>query len=270
MRTRLTRHVTIESHLRKALGTNEISLVYQPIVELETGQMSSVEALARWQHPVLGQVSPSEFIPVAEESGLIAPLGQWVLQESCRALAAWRRESPARAPQSISINISRAELALGDRLLARVEAALEETGLPAACLQLEVTEREVMRDPHATLRLMHALRDMGVRLAMDDFGTGTSSLGCLREYPFDVIKIDRSFVHDISGNADVLAVIHATITLVENLGKMSVAEGVEKRDQVAVLQSLGCHYAQGYFFSRPLSEQQMLGFMAEKATLRIA
>jgi diguanylate cyclase (GGDEF)-like protein/PAS domain S-box-containing protein len=270
MRTRLTRHVTIESNLRKALGTREISLVYQPIVELETGRMTSVEALARWQHPMLGQVSPTEFIPVAEESGLIAPLGQWVLQEACRALAAWRRESPERAPQSISINISRAELALGDRLLARVQSALEETGLPAGCLQLEVTEREVMRDPHATLRLMHALRDMGVRLAMDDFGTGTSSLGCLRDYPFDVIKIDRSFVHDISGNADVLAVIHATITLVENLGKMSVAEGVEKREQVAVLQSLGCHYAQGYFFSTPLSEQQMLGFMAEKTAVRIA
>jgi len=270
MRTRLTRHVTIESNLRKALGTSEISLVYQPIVELETGRMTSVEALARWQHPVLGNVSPAEFIPVAEESGLIAPLGQWVLQEACRALAVWRQESPTRAPQSISINISRAELALGDRLLARVRSALEETGLPASCLQLEVTEREVMRDPHTTLRLMHALRDMGVRLAMDDFGTGTSSLGCLRDYPFDVIKIDRSFVHDISGNADVLAVIHATITLVENLGKMSVAEGVERREQVAVLQSLGCHYAQGYFFSKPLSEQQMLGFMSEKAAVRIA
>lgn len=270
MRTRLTRHVTIEANLRKALGTSELSLVYQPIVELESGCMTSVEALARWEHPVLGQVSPTEFIPVAEESGLIAPLGQWVLHEACRALAAWRRENPRRAPQSISINISRAELALGDRLLARVRSALEETGLPAACLQLEVTEREVMRDPRATLRLMHALREMGVRLAMDDFGTGTSSLGCLRDYPFDVIKIDRSFVHDISGNADVLAVIHATITLVENLGKMSVAEGVERREQVAVLQSLGCHYAQGYFFSRPLSEQQMLGFMAEKAAVRIA
>jgi diguanylate cyclase (GGDEF)-like protein/PAS domain S-box-containing protein len=270
MRTRLTRHVTIESALRKALGTREISLVFQPIVELETGAMTSVEALARWEHPVLGHVSPAEFIPVAEESGLIAPLGQWVLQESCRALAAWRRESPARAPQSISINISRAELALGERLLTRVRSALDDADLPAECLQLEVTEREVMRDPRATLRLMHALRGLGVRLAMDDFGTGTSSLGCLRDYPFDVIKIDRSFVQDISVSADVLAVIHATITLVENLGKMSVAEGVERREQVAVLQSLGCHYAQGHFFSRPLSEQEMLELMTDHSAVRIA
>jgi diguanylate cyclase (GGDEF)-like protein/PAS domain S-box-containing protein len=253
MHVRLTRHVTIESGLRKALGTSQLSLVYQPIVELETGHTVSVEALLRWNHPVLGEISPSEFVPVAEESGLIVALGQWVLHEACLMLADWRSRDPASAPQSVSVNISRAELALGQRLLGRVRETLASTGLPAECLQLEVTEREVMRDPHASSSLMHDMRRLGVRLAMDDFGTGTSSLGCLHDYPFDVIKIDRSFVRDLAVNPDVLAVVHATLMLVENLGKGSVAEGVENAAQVAVLQSLGCRHAQGYFFSRPLS-----------------
>ncbi len=165
------------------------------------------------------------------------------------------------APRYVSVNVSRAELALGDRLLARIRQCLADSRLSADSLQLEVTEREVMRDPDASLALMKRLRELGVRLAMDDFGTGTSSLGCLRQYPFDVIKIDRSFVHDLAANPDVLAVIHATITLVENLGKSSVAEGVEEPAQVAVLQSLGCRYAQGYYFSRPGSVEELMGTM---------
>lgn len=258
MHVRLTRHVTIEGDLRKALGTSQLSLVYQPIVELESGRTVSVEALLRWNHPVLGEVSPSEFIPIAEESGLIIGLGQWVLLESCRMLADWRIRDPDGAPASVSVNISRTELALGPRLLGRLRETLASTGLPAHCLQLEVTEREVMRDPGASHLLMHDLRALGVRLAMDDFGTGTSSLGCLRDYPFDVIKIDRAFVHDVTGNPDVLALIHAIITLADNLGKGSVAEGVETAAQVAVLQSMGCRYAQGYYFSRPLGAEELV------------
>jgi len=261
MHTRLARHLTIEGALRKALGSDQLYVVYQPIIELATGRMTSVEALVRWQHPTLGTVSPSEFIPVAEESGLIVPLGQWVLQEACHMLARWREQDPDGAPQHVSVNISRAELALGDRLLMRVRQTLAMTQLPPESLQLEVTEREVMRDPDATLALMCRLRELGVRLAMDDFGTGTSSLACLRQYPFDVIKIDRSFVHDLAADVDVLAVIHATITLVENLGKASVAEGVEEPAQVAVLQSLGCRYAQGYYFSRPVAAENLMGTM---------
>jgi diguanylate cyclase (GGDEF)-like protein/PAS domain S-box-containing protein len=261
MHTRLARHVNIESALRKALGTDQLYVVYQPIVELATGRRVSVEALVRWEHPTLGGVSPAEFIPVAEESGLIVPLGQWVLLEACRTLAQWRDLDPDGAPEYVSVNISRAELALGDRLLMRIRQTLAQTGIPANSLMLEVTEREVMRDPDATLLLMQRLRDLGVRLAMDDFGTGTSSLACLRQYPFDVIKIDRSFVNDLAANPDVLAVIHATITLVENLGKASVAEGVEEPAQVAVLQSLGCRYAQGYYFSRPVAAESLMGTM---------
>ncbi|MDE1923860.1 MAG: EAL domain-containing protein, partial [Gammaproteobacteria bacterium] len=177
---------------------------------------------------------------------------------ACEALVEWRRADPERAPKTVSVNISQAELALGPSLLAHLGATLASVGLPAECLQLEVTEREVMRDPKASLALMGELRTLGVRLAMDDFGTGTSSLAFLRDYPFDTIKIDRSFVRDLNTNPDVLAVIHATVNLVENLGMASLAEGVEEASQVAVLQSLGCRYAQGYLFSRPVSAGRLL------------
>jgi EAL domain-containing protein (putative c-di-GMP-specific phosphodiesterase class I) len=174
------------------------------------------------------------------------------------ALARWQQLDPDKAPRIVSVNVSRAELAQGPRLLNTVREALEAAHLPPQSLQLEVTEREVMRDPEASLALMHQLRDIGVRLAMDDFGTGTSSLGCLRDYPFDVIKIDRTFINGLSAGPDTLAVIHATITLVENLGKCSVGEGVETAEQLAILQSLGCHYAQGYFLGRPMPESEVV------------
>jgi diguanylate cyclase (GGDEF)-like protein/PAS domain S-box-containing protein len=258
MHTRLTRNLTIESSLREALGTSQLSLVYQPIVELDTGRRVSVEALIRWKHPTLGAISPGEFVPLAEESGLIAPMGEWVMRESCAALARWQRLDPEKAPRVVSVNVSRAELAQGPRLLNCVREALAAARLPPQSLQLEVTEREVMRDPAASLALMHQLREIGVRLAMDDFGTGSSSLGCLCEYPFDVIKIDRSFINGFAAGPDALAVIHATITLVENLGKCSVGEGVETAEQLAILQSMGCHHAQGYFLGRPMPESDVV------------
>jgi len=258
MHTRLTRNVLIETSLREALEKGQLSLMYQPIVELDTGKRSSVEALIRWNHPTMGAIPPSEFIPVAEECGLIVQIGEWVMRESCAALARWLKLDPDKAPRVVSVNVSRVELAQGTRLLQSVRHALEASGLPPQSLQLEVTEREVMRDPQASLALMQQLRETGVRLAMDDFGTGTSSLGCLRDYPFDVIKIDRSFVTGLNAGPDTLAVIHATITLVENLGKCSVAEGVENGEQLAILQSLGCHYAQGYFLGYPLVESEVV------------
>ncbi len=265
MHTRLTRHVTIETNLRRAIDSPELHVVYQPIVELATGRVVSAEALLRWHHPTLGNISPAQFIPIAEESGLIVPVGRWVQQQACQTLAQWRALDPAHSPESISVNISRAELALGDKLFLQLQRALEQAGLTASCLTLEVTEREVMRDPSASLKLMHELRRMGIKLSMDDFGTGTSSLGLLRKYPFDTIKIDRSFVSDLPGDRDVLAVIHATVHLIENLGMISLAEGVETTAQAAVLQSLGCRLAQGYLFSRPVTSEQMLSSIAGAA-----
>jgi diguanylate cyclase (GGDEF)-like protein/PAS domain S-box-containing protein len=258
MHTRLTRQVAVEDGLRKALDTDQLYLVFQPIVDLRTGRMVSAEALTRWTHPELGSILPAEFIPIAEESGLIVQLGDRVLLESCRRLVEWQQRAPDRAPGTVSVNISRVELGLGPQLLTRVREILDETGLRPECLQLEITEREVMRDPHATRTLLRELRGIGVRLAMDDFGTGTSSLACLREYPFDTIKIDRAFVGDLADSHNVLAVIHATIALVENLGMAAVAEGVEEPSQAAILETLGCHYAQGYFFSRPVPADRLL------------
>ncbi|MDP9065697.1 MAG: bifunctional diguanylate cyclase/phosphodiesterase, partial [Pseudomonadota bacterium] len=252
MQTRLTRRVTIENALRRALDRAELHLVYQPIIELSSGKMVSAEALLRWTHPTLGEIAPSEFIPVAEESGLIVTLGQWVQNEACLAMAGWRARDPLRAPRTVSVNISRAELAMGGRLLDQLRMTLDRVGLPAESLQLEITEREVMRNPNEACALLLDLQTLGIQIAMDDFGTGTSSLGCLRNYPFNTIKIDRFFVQDLTSRRDVLAVIRATIQLVENLGMASLAEGVEELAQVAILRSLGCRYAQGFLFSRPV------------------
>ena len=259
MQARLTRHVAIETSLRRAIGSNELFLVYQPIVELSTGRIVSAEALLRWQHPVLGTVTPAEFIPVAEESGLIVSLGQWVQKEACETMAAWRKQDLQSSPKTLSVNVSRAELTLGARFLDQVRSVLDRAGLPPECLQLEVTEREVMRNPESCRALMRQLQHLGVQIAMDDFGTGTSSLGVLRDYPFNTIKIDQCFVRDLnSGNADVIALVHATVNLIENLGMASLAEGVEDLRQIAILQSLGCRYAQGYFFGRPVLGKDFL------------
>jgi diguanylate cyclase (GGDEF)-like protein len=258
MHARLTRHVTIENNLRRAIGGPELYLNYQPIIDLSTNRMVSAEALVRWNHPVLGEITPAEFIPIAEETGLIVTLGEWVQNAACEAMAHWRATDPARAPATISVNLSRAELALGQRLLVQIKDVLRRHDLPPDCLQLEITEREIMRHPEESRALMVELRELGVKLAMDDFGTGTSSLAFLRNYPFDTIKIDRSFLQDLTSVSDVLAVIHATINLVENLGMASLAEGVEDAGQLAILQSLGCRYAQGYLFSRPVGVDQLL------------
>lgn len=265
MHVRLTRHMTIESGLRHALEAGELYLEYQPIVDLATGAMVSAEALVRWVHPLLGRIAPSEFIPIAEESELIIAVGQWVQKEACRAMAKWRHEDANRAPATISVNISRAELAIGERLLHQVRDTLGYTGLPGHCLQLEVTEREIMRNPEASRTLMRQLQTLGVKIAMDDFGSGTSSLGVLRDYPFDAIKIDRSFVQDLCTSDDVMALMHATINLIENLGMGSIAEGVEDSSQAGILQSMGCRFAQGHLFSHPVGADELLGALRSPA-----
>ncbi len=258
MHSRLARHAMIEADLRQAIGTADLFLHFQPIVDLNSGRMVSAEALLRWNHPRYGSISPSEFIPIAEESGLIMAVGEWVLKQACQSMLGWIRQDPRRAPKTVSINVSRAELSLGTRLIQRLRDTLDAAGLSPQCLQLEITEREVMRNPEAALETLSALRGFGFKLAMDDFGTGTSSLGCLREYPFDTIKIDRTFLKDLTTNRDVLAVIHATLTLIANLGMAGVAEGVEESSQLAILQSLGCQYGQGYLFSRPVPADELL------------
>jgi diguanylate cyclase (GGDEF)-like protein/PAS domain S-box-containing protein len=262
MRERLTRAVRIEEALRHAVRRGELSVRYQPIVDLETGEPSSVEALMRWSHPELGAVSPEEFIPIAEETGHIVELGRWVLVEACAAWARWQAQAPAHAPRAVSINLSRLQIVDGSGLVATVRSALAAAQMPAQALQLELTEREVMKDPAGARALIDDLRALGVRIAMDDFGTGTSSLACLREYPFDAVKIDKSFVTNLCSDAQVLAVAHATVNVIENLGMSSVAEGIEDAAEVAALQAMGCRYGQGYLFARPLDEAALLEFFA--------
>jgi diguanylate cyclase (GGDEF)-like protein len=258
MHNRVSRDVSIESGLRRAIGTSELQVVFQPIVEFATGRMVSVEALARWNHPTLGPIPPSEFIPIAEESGLIVPLGRWVCEEACRAMRLWHRISPGRAPLTVSVNVSRVELAQGEAFRTHLAKMLRSLGMPAHHLQLEVTERDVMRDPEASLHLMQYLKAIGIKLAMDDFGTGTSSLSILRTYPFDMVKIDRSFVPGIVDGADVRAVMHATIGLVERLGMSSLVEGIEEPAQHAVVRALGCRFGQGWLYGKPLQAQDVL------------
>ncbi|MFY8085768.1 MAG: putative bifunctional diguanylate cyclase/phosphodiesterase, partial [Rubrivivax sp.] len=228
MRHQLSRAVRVETALHQALALHQMHVVYQPIVDLDSGHMTSVEALLRWTHPELGAVSPAEFIPIAEESGHVMALGEWVLRQSCLQWKRWQQEDAALAPATVSVNLSRVQLSLGERLLTLVRSALADADMPAAALQLEITEREVSHQASGTRELMQALRSLGVKLAMDDFGTGASSLGCLRDFPFDTIKIDKSFVTDLCNDPHVLAVAHATVNVIENLGMVSVAEGVEE------------------------------------------
>ncbi|MGA2188696.1 MAG: EAL domain-containing protein [Steroidobacteraceae bacterium] len=266
MHDRLSRRLRIEVALRMALERRELALLYQPIVDLSSGRMTSVEALLRWNHPELGAVSPNEFIPIAEETELIVPIGEWVLRESCLQWARWQRKSPGGAPATVSVNLSRVQIALGADLLHTVRSALAAARMPAEALQLEITEREVMKDPAGARELILSLRDMGVRLAMDDFGTGTSSLSCLRDYPFHSIKIDKTFLTDIGRDPHVLAVAHATITVIESLGMNSVAEGIEEPSVLAMLQSMGCRCGQGYLFARPMPAAELLDAMTARCS----
>jgi diguanylate cyclase (GGDEF)-like protein/PAS domain S-box-containing protein len=265
MYDRLSRSVNIEAGLRLALQRKEFTIHYQPIVDLSTGSMASVEALLRWTHPLLGPVSPGEFIPIAEDTGQIVAIGEWVLRESCLQWMRWQLQDASRAPAIVSVNLSRRQMRSGSTLLKTVRAALRDADMPASALQLEITEREVMLDPDGARELLLALKALGVRLAMDDFGTGTSSLGCLRDYPFHVVKIDKSFVTDLARDPHVLALAHATVKVIENLGMSSVAEGVEDTQELVMLQAMGCQYAQGYLFGRPMAADLVMDAIAGTA-----
>ncbi|MCE2659903.1 MAG: EAL domain-containing protein [Rubrivivax sp.] len=265
MRESISRSVQIEHAVGSALGTSQLYFAYQPIVDLDSGRVTSAEALLRWQHPQLGALSPAEFIPIAEECGLIVEIGEWGLLEACRQWAVWHQEAPDIAPALISVNLSRVQLSQGERLLKAVSHALRESAVPPSALQLELTEREVMRDVASARELMLKLKALGVTLAMDDFGTGASSLGSLRAMPFDVIKIDKSFMTDLCVDPQAMTVAHATINVIENLGMTSVAEGVEEAVEVAALQAIGCRFGQGYWFARPQPPQNILSVCKERA-----
>ena len=256
MHERVARTLDIENDLRRALQTDEFFVVYQPIVDLATARLRGVEALARWRHPERGLVPPLEFIPIAEETGLITALGARVLREACEQFMRWRATLGAAAPGSVSVNLSRAQLCQGD-LIEMVQQELLRTGMQPQWLRLEVTESLAMQDDGA-LAVLHRLKGLGVGLALDDFGTGYSSLACLHEIPVDVLKIDRSFVSQLAQSNHRRVLIQATVLVARALGIQTVAEGVETAEQARLLGQLGCSMAQGFLFGRPLAPDDFL------------
>lgn len=239
----------LEGELRKAARRGELAIHYQPQHRLTDGCMVGAEALLRWHHPKLGQVPPDRFIPIAEDSGLIVPIGAWVLQEACRQAKAWLDEGVPL--ERIAVNLSGVQIQRGD-IVATVCRILTETGLPPERLELEITETYIMRQAERDIRVLEQLRDYGVNLAIDDFGTGQSSLGYLKRLPVDKLKIDRSFVMDIPQDADDAAITRAIVALGHSLRLRVLAEGVETPEQVAFLKELGCDAAQGYYYSKPI------------------
>ena len=257
MRDAVRERIDTENDLRDAIGTSQLFLVHQPIVSLEDRRIVGAESLARWVHPTRGLISPVTFIPIAEETGLIVPLSDQFLREACQTFMHWQRTAGARAPHHISVNLSRAQLT--DALLVeRTMRVLEETGMQPSQLQLEVTESQIMQHRSMALGLLGELRAHGVRLAMDDFGTGYSSLSCLQEFPLDVLKVDRSFVVNAGRGRDYAALLHAVVTLADNLGLKVVAEGIETEEQLVLLQALGCAYGQGFLLAKPMSGDALL------------
>jgi diguanylate cyclase (GGDEF)-like protein len=246
----------LETALRAALERGELSVAYQPIVDLASGTICEVEALARWQHPIRGPIPPARFIPVAEESGLIVQIGEWVLAESCRQAVRWQAAHPTREPLVVSVNLSGRQLQ-EPGLVETVTRVLIETGLAGSALKLELTESVVMESTESTFETLSRLRALGVRLAIDDFGTGYSSLAYLKRFPVDVLKIDRSFVAGLGHDAQDAAIVESIITLARGLGLVVTGEGVETAEQAVSLKRMGCDLAQGYFYAVPLTPAQV-------------
>jgi diguanylate cyclase (GGDEF)-like protein/PAS domain S-box-containing protein len=245
----------LKAELRGALHRNELHVVYQPIVDLTSGSITGTEALMRWTHPRRGPVPPSEFIPLAEDSGEILVLGRWILEDACRETRAWQRAT-GRDDLTLSVNLSGLQIADPD-IVNDVDRILKTTGLDARCLTLEMTESVLIQDSEATLTTLRALRTLGVRLAIDDFGTGYSSLSYLRQFPIDVLKIDRSFVANLDGNPDAAALVRSILEMSATLRFDTVAEGIETTEQRDALRDLGAGHGQGYLFARPVAAAEL-------------
>jgi len=250
MHARAVSRLQLESDLRQAVENNEFTIHYQPIVALKTGRLAGFEALVRWNHPRLGIVSPADFVPVAEETGLIVPIGQWVLEEACKKVREWQVNSPGHRALSLSVNLSARQVAQPD-LLERIKGALSESTLQPHHLKLEITESVVMGNAEAAAQMFKQLRSLGVQLSIDDFGTGYSSLSYLHRFPLNYLKIDRSFVMRMTTDND-NAIVKTIATLAQNLGMEVIAEGIETEEQYQRLKELGCEYGQGFLFSRPV------------------
>lgn len=257
------RRFSMETDLRRAIEADELTLAFQPLIELATGRVASFEALARWKNDPDGPISPDEFIPVAEESGLIVPLGRWALEEATRTVADWDRRQGRALPLNVSVNLSAIQISRDDIALL-VGDALDASGLAGNRLILELTESAIIQDPDRAAEVLAALKDLDVRVAMDDFGKGYTSLAMLQSLPIDVLKIDRSLIANLLSDNDAAAIVRAILSLADALGMETTAEGIEERALGNRLAAMGCTFAQGYHYARPMEAEAALAYWLER------
>jgi EAL domain-containing protein (putative c-di-GMP-specific phosphodiesterase class I) len=253
MHTRAVQRLDFEADLRRAVIEQQFTVRYQPVIELAGGQLAGLEALVRWDHPGRGLVMPGEFVTMAEDTGLIIPIGRWVLHAACQAARDWQRRVPLPSPPFISVNLSVRQLQRPD-LLEDVAGALDASGLDPTLLMLEITESVLVVDEEAIIERLNGLRGLGVHLAVDDFGTGYSSLAYLRRLPVDTLKLAKPFVDGLTRGVEQAALAHAILRMADVLGLAVVAEGIEQEAQAQALEALGCRYGQGFHFARPLDQ----------------
>jgi EAL domain-containing protein (putative c-di-GMP-specific phosphodiesterase class I) len=251
----------VEIDLRRAVERQEFVVFYQPLVDLHSGQLAGFEALVRWQHPQRGLVSPLEFIPVAEETGLIVPIGAWVLRAACKQMHIWQQHFPTHRPLAVSVNLSCKQFVQVD-LVEHVEHVLRDTGLAPHSLKLEITESVLMEHTSSITTMLMRLHTLGVQLSLDDFGTGYSSLSSLHRFPIQILKIDRSFVSGMNVDSKNAEIVRTIIALARNLSMDVVAEGVETAEHLAALRALRCNYGQGYWFAKPLDASAATALLA--------
>ncbi|HLM60525.1 MAG TPA: EAL domain-containing protein [Pyrinomonadaceae bacterium] len=268
MHEQISNRLRLESELRQALERREFSVFYQPIMEIATNQLIGFEALVRWLHPERGCVMPGEFIPIVEETGLIVPLGEWILRESCRQIREWQRRIPAGRELTVSVNLSCKQFMQSD-LVSRVAEILRETELEARFLRLEVTESHIMENSQMAITIMSRLRQLGIQLSIDDFGTGYSSLSYLQRLPINYLKIDRSFINMMNSNPENGEIVRAIVMLAKNLKMQVIAEGIETEEQALQLISLDCTFGQGYYYSKPTSAKQTEAILETLQPLQI-
>jgi diguanylate cyclase (GGDEF)-like protein len=262
LRTRMLDRLHTERELGRAIERDELRLFYQPIVSVADGHVAGVEGLIRWQHPQRGLLSPADFIPLAEESKLIVPVGTWVLEQACHQSARWRETHPDWPPLRVAVNLSARQLT--DELPAIISSALLRTGAHATRLTLELTETLLMETGHSATGILAALRELGVQIALDDFGTGYSSLSYLQRFPLDVLKLDRSFISGLGREPSAAKIVAATIDMARALGMSVVAEGVETAQQLQYLRDFACHFAQGYHLARPQPPEAIAALLEKR------
>jgi predicted signal transduction protein with EAL and GGDEF domain len=257
--TEARRRFSIETELRRALDKDQLELFYQPLINLKSGGVDGFEALARWTHEDRGEISPTEFIPVAEESGLILHLGRWAMDKAARTLAEWDAQAGEKLPLYVGVNLSAIQVARDD-IPAMVESTLKSSGLAGERLTLELTESSIVQNPARATRVFDALKALDTTVAMDDFGTGYSSLAYLQRLPIDVLKIDKSFVSGMMVDPDAVAIVRAVLSLAEALGMSTTAEGIETVELATTLATLGCASGQGFYFAKPLEAAAALEY----------